>query len=237
MRPFRVTRPVRIVLDDQALVVTPNASGKVNLVRRGDTWIGGGDLGRGEKSPKGSGSFKDVFRNRVVFVVGTGGTVEEDQALLDGARYLSEQFRYTANGAVDVVLDIEFDARRAPRRNVLLFGNADTNRAFSMMEGSPVSAKNGQVTVGDKTYMGADHLLLAIRPQRNDPGRFVACIAPAGLAATRMSWRMPYLTAGSALPDFTVFSTDMLRTGSSGVKAAGFFGFDWKLDLDQTALN
>jgi hypothetical protein len=34
----------------------------------------------------------------------------------------------------------------------------------------------------------------------------------------------------SGYPDFMLFGLDMLQTGSSGLKAAGFFSNDWKVE-------
>jgi len=46
----------------------------------------------------------------------------------------------------------------------------------------------------------------------------------------RLTERLPYFTSGIGYPDCIIFGPDVLRTGDSGVKAAGFFGADWKVE-------
>jgi hypothetical protein len=47
------------------------------------------------------------------------------------------------------------------------------------------------------------------------------------MVGLRLTDRIPYLTAGVAYPDCTIFGTETLSKGRAGVRAAGFFGMDW----------
>ncbi len=46
----------------------------------------------------------------------------------------------------------------------------------------------------------------------------------------RLTERLPYFTSGIGYPDCIISGPDVLRTGDRGVKAAGFFGADWKVE-------
>ena len=107
------------------------------------------------KGPHRYGLLKDAFRNRMVFVYGTGGTPEERGWAFVKARYDAEVFWYRGNGSVDVIADVVFDVERDVDRNVILFGNADTNLAWgALIGGGPVEVRRGYVTVGDRRVEG-----------------------------------------------------------------------------------
>ena len=57
-------------------------------------------------------------------------------------RFDAEQWQYRGNGAVDVLPDVELDPRG--RRNVILYGNADTNAAYTdaIFQGGATFANN-----------------------------------------------------------------------------------------------
>src|SRR5437762_1516907 len=62
--------------------------------------------------------------NRVLLVVGTGGTNDEAAAALTKARFDAETFWYRGNGSLPIVLDTDFDSAGSRDRNVVLYGNA-----------------------------------------------------------------------------------------------------------------
>ena len=125
------------------------------------------------------GPFKAVFGHKVVFVVPTGGTPEERDAALAHARYDAETLYVRGNGGVDVVTDAELLKGGFERRNVVLYGNADSNRAWTrLMRGSPVVVHRGFVTVGDRKVTGDDLGVLLVRPKPGVPDCLVAALAP-----------------------------------------------------------
>lgn len=219
---FRLSlrRPVRTVaLDGQTVSVTAG-SGPLTLVRTSGHWQQGVASG---KTPTTMGPFKAVFGHKVVFVVPTGGTSDENRAGLDQARYDAETLYVRGNGGVDIVTDAEVLKGGFERRNLLLYGNADTNRAWSkFMKGSPVEVRRGRVRVGAKTVTGNDLAVLLVRPKPNIPDCLVGAMAPTGPAGAARLVRMATFTSGVAYPDWTV-------VGSKGLLGAGFFGNDWTL--------
>ncbi len=191
------------------------------------------------KGPHRYGPFKEVFANEVVLVYGTGGTRAENAWALAKARYDAETFWYRGNASVDVFSDAQFQELRwweTRDRNVVLYGNADTNRMWSaFLPASPVQFRRGRVIIKtngrgrDREWKGGDLGGLFIYPKPSSGTALVGAVSGTGLVGMRLTDRLPYFTSGIGYPDCIIFSPDVLRTGDSGVKVAGFFGADWKV--------
>ncbi|MFN8176642.1 MAG: prolyl oligopeptidase family serine peptidase [bacterium] len=226
---------VKVELDGQTLEAT-SPSRTLTLERSGGRWSAGAPASPSLKGPARCGPFKDAFRNRMMFVYGTAGTREENAWALAKARFDAEQFWYDGNGSIDVVPDARFDASAEPDRNVVLYGNATTNRAWkALLGGAPVRVSRGEIAVGGRKAQGDDLAVLFLRPR---PGSSVACVAAVsgtGLAGMRLLDRRPYLSPGFAYPDLTVFRAGALRTSPIAAVFAGFFGTDWSVDAGEWA--
>lgn len=197
----------------------------------------------GRKSPERSkragrmGPFKAAFDRNMLFVVGTGGTDAQRASLARKARYDAEQFLYRGNASPEILDDaaILADPSRAAGRNIILYGNAETNRAWSTVVGeSPVTPVRGAIHFTDSagrrgTLSGDDLALLMVRPRADDPEGLVATIAGTGDIGQRLTERVPYFSAGVAYPDVCVLSARMLDEGIAGIVAADFFANDWTL--------
>lgn len=172
----------------------------------------------------------------MVFVYGTRGTPEENTWSFNKARLDAESWWYRGNGAVDLVADTAFDPARDRDRGVVLYGNADSNKAWGPLLGeSPVQVGRGRVKVGTREMAGDDLACLFLRPR---PGSDTACVAGvtgSGPTGMRLTDRVPYIFAGVAFPDCTVFGPETLRTGAAGVRMAGYFGIDWTVENGEFA--
>jgi len=115
------------------------------------TWCTIDDVGalmKRIKMPHRSGPFKRAFTNRFVLVYGTAGDETENRELLEKARYDSEVWAYRANGDANLMSDAQFLAGDFKDRNVIVYGNADTNRAWNAVfdDDCPIQAKRGVMT-------------------------------------------------------------------------------------------
>src|SRR5207249_997563 len=118
------------------------------------------------KAPQRYGPFKEAFRNRVLFVYGTCGTPHENAWAFAKARYDAETFWYRGNGSIDLIRDAAFDASADGDRNVILYGSADTNTAWSaLLTESPVQVRRNQIRIGERELAGDDLACLFIRPR------------------------------------------------------------------------
>jgi hypothetical protein len=185
------------------------------------------------KGPHRYGPFRDAFRNRMVFVYGTRGTPTENAWALARARYDAEVFWYRGNGSVDVLSDSAFQALPTTDsdRNVILYGNADTNGAWkTLLADSPVQVRRGAVTVGvEHTENGEDLACLFVRPRPGSKRASVGVVSGSGLVGMRLTDRLPYFVSGVAYPDCIVLGPETLTRGSEGVRVAGYFGLDWSV--------
>ncbi len=219
-----------VTLDGDTLEMLPGDDGRLHLVREGGHWLPG-EPAADEKSPARYGIFKEAIRHRVVFVVGTHGTSEENRWAASKARYDAETFWYQGNGSVEIVDDDGFDPEHYAGRGVVLYGNRTTNSAWDKLLGaSPLQVERDRITLGDRSWSGDDLAALFVRPRPDDDQASVAVVAGTGLNGMRLTNLRPYFYAGSELPDLVIFSSRILTQGEEGVEAAGFFGNDWSVE-------
>jgi poly(3-hydroxybutyrate) depolymerase len=176
------------------------------------------------------GTWKEVFRNKVVFVYGTKGTREENRWAFDKARYDTEKLWYQGNGSIDVIADVDFNPMSDPDRNVVLYGNSATNAAWkSLLVDSPVQVAKGLIKVGDRRFSGDDVCCVFVRPRAGSPNAMVGAVAGTGVHGMRLSNQLPYLSPWIGLPDCNVMNSNVLSKGEDGILTAGFFGLDWSV--------
>lgn len=215
----------RVKTENVALYGMPAGSGRRYVRATGDS---SDALVQTEKSHEQTGPFKLAFRNRMVFVVGTHGTPEENAWASNKARFDAENWYYRGNGSVDIIRDTEVG--RYGHRNLVLFGNSDTNSAFKLIANCPIHMDRSGVQVNGRRYPGAAAVYLYPRGSE-----LIAVVGGSSLAAMRYTDRLPYFTSGVAYPDWTVLSPDTLVQGSKVIPAVGFFGNRWEFDGSQSA--
>lgn len=209
-------------LDGQRVSAGDHAS--ASFVRRAGVWqrAEGGVEGAARSPLRGEG-IKGAFDGRVALVYGTSGTREEQAWALAKAKYDAETFWYRGNGSVDVLPDKAFVPAAEPHRNVLLYGNAETNRHWaSLLAGSPYVAGRTTLWVGARAVTGTDLGYALAAPRPGSPKAVVVGVGGTSPLGRRMTYRMPFFTSGAGLPDFVAISPLMLETGADGVRAAGF---------------
>lgn len=236
LRHVKPGGPIEVELDGQAI---PGVAGATAWFRRqGTAWSAVDRPSPDRKGPHRYGPFKDAFRNRFQLVYGTRGTPEENATAFQRARSDAERFWYQGNGSVDVVPDAAFDPAAEPHRNVIVYGHAECNSAWSALLGtSPVQVRRGEVRVGDQGRAGDDLACLFVRPRPGSDSATVAAVAGTGQVGLRLTGRLPYFTSGVEYPDCTVLGTSALDKGASGVVAAGYFGEDWRVESGEFAWN
>jgi len=230
---MRPGEPFSVALDGREIepIAWPKSQRKVWLLRRGDEWTTSPPPPPDLKGPHRYGPFKEAFRNRVLFVYATAGTPEENAWAFAKARYDAETFWYRGNGSVDLVADKDFDPSAEPDRNVILYGNADTNAAWPALLGDgPVRVERGSIRIGGRKLSGDDLACLFVRPRPGSDRALVGVVGGSGLAGMRLTDRLPYFVSGVAYPDCIVIGPEMLSQGLAGVRAAGFFGLDWGVE-------
>ena len=182
--------------------------------------------------------FRDVFANRMVFVVGTRGSAEENAFAYALARFHAETWLVRGNGGVELLTDREFVPSRYLHRNVILYGNADINSAWSaLLERSPLQLRRDHASVGERVLPGDDLAALFVRPSPL-PGSssLVGVVGFTGTTGARLAQRLAIFVSGVHYPDFFIADSRLLASGHSGVRATGFFGPGWSLRADDHVL-
>ncbi|UCG15575.1 MAG: prolyl oligopeptidase family serine peptidase [Phycisphaerales bacterium] len=209
----------------------PEPEPRLWLTHVGDAWTVSGKPSPSLKGPHRYGPFKQVFRNRFRLVYGTKGSARQNAWSFSKARYDAETFWYRGNGAVDVIADTEFNPDKDRDSNVILYGNASSNRAWAaLLADSPVQVRPGGITIGRRELPGDDLACLTIRPRPGSDRALVGAVAGTGSAGMRLTDRLPYFVSGVAYPDCIVLGPDVLTDGGRGVRVAGYFGIDWTID-------
>jgi pimeloyl-ACP methyl ester carboxylesterase len=228
-------KPMRVQLDADRLDV-PDASvrdengRRIWFARQQGHWHITARPSSTLKGPARYGPFKDAFQNRMQFVYGTQGTPAENAWALAKARFDAETFWYRGNGSVDVIADTAYEPTAEPDRNVILYGNAETNGAWNaLLAESPVQVRRGRIRVGGHDVTGEDLACLLVRPRIGSDHALVGVVAGSGVAGMRLTDRLPYFISGVGYPDCLILGSNVLRGNPAGIRVAGYFGQDWSV--------
>jgi hypothetical protein len=164
--------------------------------------------------------------------------------LLERARSDQGRLRYRANATPHVLADVAFLQERTLRehggRNVILYGNRDTNAAWDLLIGdaAPLYVREGAVELGDALFEGDDLCALFVVPRADEDGRgaLVGAFAGTGARGTRLGEVLSVFVSGVGYPDYAVFSSAVLTQGDGGVLAAGWFDHAWRLQAEGSFL-
>lgn len=223
---------VSVTLDSEVLRYIIK-DGRELILTRAARWTVADNVDPAHKNARRSGTFKEAFNHRMVFVYGTTGTAKENEWAYNKARYDAEVWYYRGNGAVDIIADHHFDPSKYADRGVILYGNATTNAAWNkLLKDSPIQVTRDAIVMGGNTLRGEDLAAYFTWPRHDSDIASVAVITGTGLPGLRATEANQYFAAGSGFPDYLVFSLEMLQSGAAGIKAAGFFDNEWKLPED-----
>jgi pimeloyl-ACP methyl ester carboxylesterase len=214
----------------------PAVDKRLWLERTASRWVPVPRPALSGKGPHRSGPFKEAFRNRVQFVYGTRGSAAENAWAFAKARLDAETFWYRGNGSIDVIADTAFDASAEPQRNVVVYGNADTNAAWpALLASSPVQVRRGALRIGGHEETSAELGCLFLRPRPGSDESLVGAVTGTGVVGMRLIDRLPYFISGVEYPDCLIVDPSVLSKGVDGVRSAGFFGPDWSVERGEFA--
>ena len=183
------------------------------------------------KTPRRQGGFKSLFDRGAVLVYGTMGNEEENRWAAAKARYDAQTFWVRGAGTLQVIPDTQFQPRTSPNQNVVLYGNADTNRAWPLLlSGSPVQINAGHAYVGARPEAGENLGLLMVRPRPGSRSAMVGVVGGSGIAGMRLTNRLRYFFAGIGYPDLMLIGDRAPADGVQGLRAAGYFDAQWSLE-------
>jgi hypothetical protein len=229
---------IDVTLDGQQMEwnAWPEEGGQLWFERQDKQWRSIGPPSSKVKDPDRNGTFKSAFDHDALLVYGTGGTDEENGWAEEKARFDAETFWYRGDGSLEVLRDSDFDPVREPGRNVILYGNVDTNSAWKqLLAECPVQIRRGQIRVGDRTETGGDMGVLMVYPRAGTDSEVVGVVAGTGPVGMRLTSRLRYFVSGISYPDFFVLDTLSRKAPTVSVRGWGYFGPDWSVDSGEFA--
>jgi dienelactone hydrolase len=225
----KVGDSIKISIDSVIIRTLVNSEREVWLSKSG-SWKLASKIDAKQKNEIRSGTFKEAFNHRIVYVYGTHGTKEENLWAYNKARYDAEVWYYRGNGAIDIVADDDFKPEKFKDRGVIIYGNSITNSAWNkLLKACPIKVTADRVTVGQKVIQGKDLAAYFVWPREDSNVAMVGVITGTGLEGMKSTEPNQYFAAGSGFPDYFIFSSDMFRNGVKGIKATGFYDNNWKL--------
>jgi pimeloyl-ACP methyl ester carboxylesterase len=225
--------PITVELDGQTIdsIPYPEKGSLLWFGRRDDQWRCIEKPSLRLKGPHRYGAIKNELKHHFLFVYGTQGTPEENAWAFGKARYDSETFWYRANGSVEMLPDSAFIPSHYADRTVVLYGNAETNSAWSsLLSNSPVQVRRGQVQVGTKTFDGDDLSAFFIQPRNDSDIASVIVVSGSGLAGMNSAYDVSFFRAFVRCPDCLVTRVSQEQAGNDENVAVGFFGLDWSVE-------
>jgi len=232
LKNFNRGDTVRIVLDSLESVdhIMKSANDSLFLIKESGKWMATTKPGMDQKGPQRYGTFKDAFRNNMVFVYGTHGNKGENEWSLNKAKYDAETWYYRGNGAVDIISDKEFKLSDYKERGVILYGNKNTNAAWkNLLSDCPIQVEQNKITAGNKIWQGDDLSAYFVWPIHNSNNASVGVISGSGIKGMNAANANQYFAGASGFPDFMIYKLSMLNSGVNEVKMAGFFDNKWIL--------
>ncbi|MDZ4659080.1 MAG: hypothetical protein SH868_16015 [Bythopirellula sp.] len=222
---------VEVALDSEAIGEFAVDGNPLTFLRSEAGWQLVPTLPRAFKRPERYGGLRSAFENRAILVYGTRGTLAENAWALAKARYDAETMLVRLNGSVDVVADTAFDADAERDRNVVLYGNADTNAAWPrLLSTSPLQVRGEGVWIDRRPELGDDLACVFVLPRRGSQNAVVGVVGGKGINGMRATDRLPYFVSGTNFPDLLLFGAKSLSEGNADVRAGGYFGIGWTVE-------
>lgn len=168
-----------------------------------------------------NGAFKRVFDRGFTLVYSTGGTEAENAWSFAKARFDAEQWWYRGNGHAELTSDAEW--LKAPTDgNVILYGSADTNRAWpALIDSRIVNIARDEASAGGRVLHGSDLGCLLAIPRKGNTDSLVGVIGGTGLAGMRATERLGYFSSGVGFPSVVLLRADVWREGFAHVEGGG----------------
>lgn len=231
LKDFSAGKNISITFDSLNAVnyLTKTAADEIYLLKEDNNWKIVSAPDSSSKGPHRYGTFKEGFNKKMIFVYGTAGSKQENEWSVNKARYDAETWYYRGNGAVDMIADKEYSTRIYKDRNVIIYGNANTNTAWKLLlKDCPVQVSRNMIIAGNEKLTGDDLAAYFVWPIKNTSFNTVSVIAGSGIKGMNAALANQYFAGGSGFPDYMIYRLDMLKSGIDEVKIAGYYDHNWK---------
>lgn len=219
----------KIIIDGQEF--NADTKSKLFLKSENNKWTVSNKPSMKDKGPHRNGGFKDAFRNNVVFVYATKGSIIENEWYYNKAIFDAETFWYKANGSIEIIKDVDFNSAKYIDRNVIIYGNKNNNTAWNkLLKNSSIQVENGLINFGSKKLKGNQWGMYFTIPRSDSDFASIGVVTATGIKGMKATYANHYLVNGTTFPDVLLFDDSVLLDGDKAVKCAGFFGNDWSIE-------
>ena len=199
-----------------------------------------------ERYPSTYGPLRQVFESPFKIIYGTVGNGSSTKQYLDWAIYLANTWYMTGDARVEILSDEDFNETMDIGSNVLLIGDANTNKLTKSLTEKNKDVIDFQlhedyVRVGPCKFSG-NVGFVSLFPFKDDTesndARLAAVIAGTTLRnmfdiVMLSKPTIPPMTRqpfSNTYPDFIVTGDETYQKGMGGFLAAGYWGYDWNFD-------
>lgn len=243
LAPPGLSGPIDVDIDGQSLRVTPTVADDddaplVRLVKIAGQWSAGSpDPTLPAKRPGLQGPIDDVFLEPFLIVLGSGRSADDDvQRWVEfEQQHQLERWQALFRGRARVKRDAEVTSDDLARYHLVLWGDPSSNSILARIaDRLPVQWGAEEITVGDRRFPAAGHVLTMISPNPESPERYV--VLNSGPTFREAHDRTNSLQ-NPKLPDWAIFDLSQLPAAESAgsVVAADFFDERWNLKPTQPA--
>jgi len=219
-----------IKVDDQEIQIEDNAA-VLSLSKDNASWQVSQKPPFNQKGPHRNGGFKDAFRNKMVLVYGSKGSLAENEWWYHRALFDAEKFYYRGNGNIELVKDTDFSLEKYPDQNVIIYGNRNNNMAWaSLLYNCPLQVEKGKISMQGKSFDGGEYGIYFIYPRPDSDIASMGVISATGEKGMKATYANLYLENGSTFPDLIIVNSHVIKEGVAGIEGAGFFGNDWSIE-------
>ncbi len=177
------------------------------------------------------GPWKQVLMKPFVVVYGTTGSPEQTEWNLQLARLYSYHWWYRSNGYTRIVPDTgDIATLIAQEMNLVIIGGPECNAVTAKLQDKlPIAPMENGVKVGGTAIPGKDLTYKYVYPNPlTDYKTLVLVEGGTSLAAMKRLPAVIGIYSGSGFPDWMVWGDEFKLQGFGGVRAMGFFDFNWK---------
>ena len=199
-----------------------NGTGKVIL--------GHAPSGTFEKTLRKHGTFKSVFFEPFAIVYGTQGNDNSENEMLRSAKAIGYRFWRVGNGYSRILADSEVDPTLMAQYNLILLGSPSNNSVMADLLPQTPAVVDAEFIELDGLRVEGELSLAMVYPNPRYPEKMVAFFTGNSPDAERRALSFLPIYSGSGTPHYVIFGKEVKQYAWGGVRNAGFFNQDGKLD-------
>jgi dienelactone hydrolase len=233
--PIAPGQMVRVSIDGIEMNVPTGGWTSFIIGEGGEGWeVGKSEPQRPYKSRDTYGPWKQVLIKPFIIAYGTTGSPEQTEWNLQLARLYAYHWWYRANGHTTVMKDTEVNFANPgwETLNCVLIGGPECNAVTAKLQDKlPIAPMENGVKVGETAIPGKDLTYKFVYPNPlTDYKTLVLVEGGTSLAAMKRLPAVIGIYSGSGFPDWMVWGDEFKLQGFGGVRAMGFFDFNWRFD-------